>query len=236
MEYQQNNQGGSFIVSEENGGSANMDLTWSYYPEDGSLRFVETGIAEKTDPKWRWCIKNGVLKRRRDKNTYILEGRWKGYIEGFDEDSGPCASGKLYLEKPVLTKTVQLSEQKQEATYKAENHRPIKVQRVIEVQNPNLRIKVWDNGIVDGDVVTLFLNGEMVLEQERVTKRKHAIIVKLNEENNFLILHAEDLGDIKPNTVAVSIDDGVKEHQLILSSNLRESGAVMIKQFKMGGK
>jgi hypothetical protein len=33
--------------------------------------------------------------------------------------------------------------------------------------------------------------------------------------------------------VAVSIDDGEREQVIIVSSNLEESGAVMIKQFKV---
>jgi len=57
--------------------------------------------------------------------------------------------------------------------------------------------------------------------------------IKLEKKTNYLILHAEDLGDITPNTVAVSVDDGVKEQRIILSSNLRESGAVMIRQFQI---
>ena len=54
--------------------------------------------------------------------------------------------------------------------------------------------------------------------------------IQLREESNFLIMHANDLGDIAPNTVALSIDDGVKEQRLIVSSNLAESGAVLIKE------
>ena len=86
---------------------------------------------------------------------------------------------------------------------------------------------------VDGDIVTVFLNGELLFEKYRVTKHKYAKVVKLKPDDNYLILHAEDLGDISPNTVAVSIDDGVKEQIIILSSNLSESGAIMIKQFKI---
>ncbi len=53
----------------------------------------------------------------------------------------------------------------------------------------------------------------------------------LRKENNLLILHAEDLGAIIPNTVAVSIYDGSKEEIIILSSNLNVSGAILIRQF-----
>ena len=44
-----------------------------------------------------------------------------------------------------------------------ESKRTIKVERVLEVQSSSIKIKVWDNGTVDGDVATLFLNGERIL-------------------------------------------------------------------------
>ena len=103
----------------------------------------------------------------------------------------------------------------------------------LEVQGSRLNIHVWDNGTVDGDRVTLFLNGERLLYNHYVNKHKMAIPVTLKQDNNFLILHAEDIGSITPNTVAVSVDDGVKEQTIILSSNLDFSGAVMIRRLKV---
>lgn len=47
-----------------------------------------------------------------------------------------------------------------------------------------------------------------------------------------MVLHADDLGDISPNTVAVSIDDGQREQVIIVSSNLAESGALMIRKIE----
>ena len=166
------------------------------------------------------------------KDRYVLEGDWLGYIEGFTQKTGPCATGKMLLERLIPSPELTLARQNV-LPYEESSERTVKVERVLEVQNPNLRLKVWDNGIVDGDVVTLFLNGEQLLKDYRVVKHKYGMNVKLKEDINFLILHAEDLGDITPNTVAVSVDDGVEEQVIILSSNLRESGAVMIKQFKL---
>ncbi len=232
FELEKDGTGESYIVSEDNGGSAYHALRWVYDEASGALLIREREVVEKTDPRWAWCIKTGRLKLRRTDHQYVLEGDWDGYLEGHTMETGACASGGLYLEKPVRTREVVVAEEEQYVPYEAEKQRKVKLERVLEVKSPKLRIKVWDNGTVDGDVVTLFLNGEQLLENYRVTKAKRAFNVELNQNLNFLILHAEDLGEITPNTVAVAIDDGVKEHILILSSNLRESGAVMIKQFK----
>jgi len=197
------------------------------------LSFRESEVMQKDDPRWPWCIKTGTLVYRREDNRLVLEGDWEGYIEGHDMESGACASGGLYLEKPVLSREVVQVQEAIEAPYQSEKHRKIKVQRVLEVSKPNIRIKIWDNGTVDGDVATLFLNGDRILHNHRVSKRRIGIPVSLQQSDNFLILHAEDLGDIRPNTVAVSVDDGEREQVIILSSNLEESGAVMIRQFRV---
>ena len=231
----ENKEGRSYIVSEDNGGSAFHHVNWSLLGvgEYQYLQFSESEVVERTDDKWKWCIKSGEWQLRREAHQYILEGKWDGYIEGFDRSTGSCASGTVYLEKPILTQKIKQETAKEVAPYQLSSNRKVKVARVIEVKKETIRIRVWDNGTVDGDIVTIFLNGEQLLENFRVSKRKWSQPVQLSQENNFLILHAEDLGDISPNTVAVSIDDGIEEHIVILSSNLRESGAILIKQFNL---
>lgn len=230
---EQDEAGSSYIVSEDNGGSARIRLNWYYNKEKEEVIIKERAVQEKTDDNWPWCIKSAKLLLAKKKDRYVLEGDWLGFIEGFTQKSGPCAPGKMVLERLIPTEQIIAQREKTTLPYEKSTDRAVKVERVLEVQSPNIRIKVWDNGIVDGDVVTLFLNGKQLLENHRVKKTKYGMNVKLNDAINFLILHAEDLGDITPNTVAVSVDDGVKEQIIILSSNLKESGAVMIKEFKV---
>ncbi len=225
--------GQSNIVSEDNGGRAFHDLQWQFDPRDSIFTLTETAIVSKTDPKWKWCIKSAELRLTRTANAYILQGEWQGYLEGYTPKTGKCAPGKMYLEKPVETIEIQQFEQQQSSSYELENKREVRVSRVVEVQKPNIRIKIWDSGVVDGDIITLFLNGKKIVDQYRVVKAKYAIPVTLAEDNNFLILHAEDLGDIPPNTIAVSVDDGTTEQMLVLSSDLKTSGAILVKQFKI---
>lgn len=223
----------SYIVSEDNGGSAHHQLLWNFNASENELKLEESFVKQKTDEKWKWCIKTGILSLRKGPHSYILEGDWKGYIEGFNFSTGSCAPGKFYLEKPIETRTTTKAVMEVRKPYEEKKERQVKLQRIIEVQSPKLKIKTWDNGTVDGDIVTLFLNGNLLFEKYRVTKNKYTKLVTLKEENNFLILHAESLGEISPNTVAVAIDDGFKEQVIILSSDLEESGAVLIKQFKI---
>lgn len=226
--------GVSTIVSEGNGGTANIALEWDTLTEAAHLRLLEKEVVEKTESKWPWCIKYAELFLTKEEGKYILDGDWSGFIEGHDSESGSCAPGRMHLERPIMKLINQQRAQQEFDPYQAKFQRKVKIDKVIQVQSKKLRIKVWDNGTVDGDFVTLLLNGKKILDNFRVDKRKWSIPVEILEGDNFLILHAEDLGDISPNTVAVSIDDGVKEEIIVLSSNLEVSGAILIKPFRFG--
>ncbi len=231
MKLDPDGRGTSHIISEENQGSAIMEIDWRDMG-DNSIVFTETGVLQKSDPDWPWCLKRGSLRGRKESDKYVLEGPWEGFIEGYvDVPRGRCAPGRIYLEKAIKTPESEAAKMNY-APYETEEGRTVKVMRIIKVQRPNIVIKVWDNSTVDGDVVTLFLNGSRILQDHRVTKRKSPIRVRLEEQENFLILHAVDLGEISPNTVAVSIDDGTREQVLILSSNLSESGAVLVRKIE----
>lgn len=225
-------RGSSYIVSEGNGGWARHALAWHWTAEDSSIHFQEAAVSEKSDAQWPWCIKKGRLRMRRASGKYLLEGPWQGYIEGHSPQRGACAPGRLRLEKPMLTQAASRQMAEKAAAYQSKARRSVNVQRILDVRAQTIRLKVWDNGITDGDVLSLFLNGRQILDEYRVNKQRYAIPVELQRGENMLVLHAIDLGNITPNTVAVAVDDGHQEQTIILSSNLDESGSVMIRYFE----
>lgn len=219
--------GESHIVSEANGGEAFHDLSWQPEPA-GGLRITEARVARKTDPNWRWCVKSLLLQADTSAQARHLRGTWSGIIEN---TSGACAPGVVVLEQlPTVRDTFQTVSFASDQ-YQAVSGRKVRVDRLIKVRSDRVHIRVWDAGTVDGDVATVFLNGERILHNFRVTKRRPGIPVRVKPGENLLILHAEDLGDIPPNTVAVGIDDGFEMQTVILNSNLSESGAILIQPF-----
>ncbi|MBK6947737.1 MAG: hypothetical protein IPH16_06390 [Haliscomenobacter sp.] len=231
---QADGKGTSSIVSESNGGQAYHRLNWAFSPADSILEFRELDIVRKTSPNWKWCIKNARLRLSRQGSRYVMEGDWNGFIEGRTPATGPCAPGRLYLERPMLALADSLFVS---APLPADSldgpARETKLERQIDVYRPDLKIKVWDNGTEDGDIVSLFLNGKRIAHRFRITKGKASVQVRLQQEFNLLVLFAEDIGTIVPNTVAISIDDGVKEHILVLNADLTHNGAVLIRQFSV---
>lgn len=98
----------------------------------------------------------------------------------------------------------------------------------IEVENKNIKVDLYDNGDIDGDSVSLFYNGKLLLSNKRLTDK--AISFNLNIEDdsdsNDLIMFAENLGTIPPNTALMVITDGKNRYEIRITSDLEKSGKI----------
>jgi WD40 repeat protein len=97
----------------------------------------------------------------------------------------------------------------------------------VEVTKPNLSIYVYDNSYVDGDTMSLFFNGQWILDHYGVTKKKQ--LVELNftpNTNNYVVLFANNMGKSPPNTAAIEFDDGKSMRFFKLSSDLKSCSAI----------
>lgn len=139
-------------------------------------------------------------------------------------------TGEVFLRKKPFARG-KTSEQPTKTTVNAPgkslDERQIRFQESVEVQVQQLDIYVWDDENIDGDTISLSLNGEWILENYMVTKEKKKLTLRLvPEKNNTLVLYAENLGAAPPNTAVISFNDGNKERSLTLNSDLKRCDAV----------
>ncbi len=100
--------------------------------------------------------------------------------------------------------------------------------KTIEIENETFTVALYDNGEIDGDSISLFFNGKLLLSHKRLGDK--AISLKLNVEDdkdiNELIMYAENLGSIPPNTALMVVKDGDKRYEARISSDLQKSGVI----------
>ena len=112
------------------------------------------------------------------------------------------------------------------------NGRKTETVETILVKDKKIMIKIWDDDKVDGDVVSLNLNGIWILKNYRLKKQAKNIIIDLPEDSNELILYAESLGEMPPNTAAISIWNGKEKiKSLVLNSDKGRSEAIKILKY-----
>jgi hypothetical protein len=104
----------------------------------------------------------------------------------------------------------------------------------IHVVSDSIRVSFYDNGDIDGDSISVFLNGVPVLEKQMISAKATTIYIKLdpNKEFHDLAMFAENLGRIPPNTALMVVYDGDTPQEVFLSSNLQQNGSVRIRQKK----
>ncbi len=100
--------------------------------------------------------------------------------------------------------------------------------KIIEVENESIRIDLYDNGEIDGDSVSLFLNGKLVVAQKKLTTKPLSIRIPLEEldDENELVMYADNLGSIPPNTALMIVTDGTKRYEVRITSDLQKSGTI----------
>ncbi len=141
---------------------------------------------------------------------------------------------KVLKKAPVATEKIEtITEVAVEDTPKLRHKfdgRNISYNKVLEVDNTSLVISLWDHGRTDGDIVSIYLNGEAVVYKHLLTYKKKVYEINLKSGTpNDLFLYAHNLGRFAPNTVAIEIVDGNKSENIVLNSDLQSCEAVVIK-------
>jgi hypothetical protein len=91
----------------------------------------------------------------------------------------------------------------------------------------SVEIRFMDNGIVDGDTISVYYNGQLIVPKLSLKEKPYIIKVPLFPDYpNRLVIHAESLGEYPPNTALVRIISGKKEESFLLSSSMSKSGSI----------
>jgi hypothetical protein len=107
--------------------------------------------------------------------------------------------------------------------------RDIELLNTFRFKEDSVMIKIYDNGIIDGDVISLIVNGQVVFDKIKLTANPLAYALKASAEKQFQIeFYAETLGDIPPNTGLISISSASKTSEVLFSSDLKKSAAIKV--------
>lgn len=134
---------------------------------------------------------------------------------------------KLPQRPPDTTKTRPVKPDKPEIVkVDTADKRDIDVQNRMSLGSDYITIWVWDKDKIDGDIITLFLNDEVILSNYELDGGKKKIKLQLKPGYNYLVMRAENLGEIPPNTAAIEISDGKGKRTFIVNSDEGKSGAI----------
>ncbi|HUR12547.1 MAG TPA: insulinase family protein [Flavitalea sp.] len=109
-------------------------------------------------------------------------------------------------------------------------NRRVNIQQTIELEKTDFTIDLYDNGEIDGDIVTVYFNGQVVAGKQKLTDKAITLNLKANpNRRNELVMYAENLGSIPPNTALMKVKAGDKIYEVRLESNTEQSGGVLFR-------
>lgn len=103
----------------------------------------------------------------------------------------------------------------------------------LAVDVKHIELKVYDNGVVDNDTVSIFYNGRLLKGKQRLSEQPLIIEVDLDDNTTIheITMFAENLGGIPPNTAIIVVTAGDKRYELRSSASLEEN-AVLVFEYK----
>lgn len=134
-----------------------------------------------------------------------------------------CEPGSIILiryEKPTFKPEVKLPP--------ALTERKAELVKEIRVDTGTIRIDFYDNGQIDGDTISVFVNNMPVVSRKQISSKPVSINVKidLKRTEQEVIMVGENMGTIPPNTALMIVNAGDKRYQLYLTSDEKKNAMV----------
>ena len=187
-----------------------------YFSEDST-------IAVKLGPKDENCLGNYTMKLTSTGNLLQMKGRWEDNSIGMF----PCPPSGVWLEKKVNEEIKQTISKPMDKNLERKSD----IQSLVEisdVEKDSILIELYDNGIIDNDSASLYLDDSLLVHKQFVSNKPFSLYISLDKQRPLskLKLAAESLGTIPPCTVLMIITTKKKRYEVNLSSNFNSNGVV----------
>lgn len=224
---------------------AKLSFSGYFYKDSVYISESKLGVIKKVvPPDYLLCAKNFILKyNKSESGVETLNGRWDGiayaennlpYKEEFKDSFGDnikkidCVPGLIYLSKNDALQIQTIVPEENFVFPDSILNTKITIFEEIDVDNQIVEISISDYEKVDGDRVTIILNRDTIAENVSVRKSPQNFTLQLSSKNinNELLIYANNLGRIPPNTSLIVIKDGDKIHKVYISSDFKSTAAI----------
>lgn len=111
--------------------------------------------------------------------------------------------------------------------------RKIETIKSVYFKSDSLTITLYDNGEVDGDIVSVLLNGKVIMPNVTLTTNaiKKTIYMTPDLGDSLqLIMYAENLGSIPPNTGLLILQDGDDRYEIRFAGDMQKNSAIILRR------
>lgn len=104
----------------------------------------------------------------------------------------------------------------------------------ISVNSNDITVNIYDNGTIDHDTVSVYLDKKLVVSHQMLTTSAITLHLKMDENTDYheLVMVADNLGDIPPNTSLMVVKAGDKQYEVRITSTEQKNAVVVFKYEK----
>jgi hypothetical protein len=100
-------------------------------------------------------------------------------------------------------------------------------------KSDSLVLSLYDNGTIDGDTVSVVLNGKVIIAKQGLSEkviRETIYITPQMGDSLQLVMYAENLGAVPPNTGLLIIQDGSQREEIRFAGDLQKSSGIVLRR------
>ena len=164
-----------------------------------------------------------VLYYKRTNHKEVLEGSTSTLSIRLEKKSPP-----FIPLPPITTHKKKDSAQLRQLAPMLARQTPLIMAIPVPVRQDSVKIGLFDNGEIDGDSVSLFLNDELILQHLLLRAEPKIIWLPMDKSLpvNKLVLFAENLGKFPPNTAVMEVTVKGKTYSIFLSTDYKRNAMV----------
>ena len=171
----------------------------------------------KTAPEKTQTIPKPVAKKEPVKPPVVKNNNKVNVIERSNRDTS-INSRVVSTQKPILVPVPQILLSRTNPVIKH-----------FTVEAGEIQINLYDNGEIDGDTVSVYHNNELIVSKARLSQKpiSFRVTVDAGHPHHELIMVANNLGSIPPNTSVMIITANDKRYQVFISSSEQNNAKVV---------
>ncbi|MGZ5254590.1 MAG: hypothetical protein ACXWV4_09575 [Flavitalea sp.] len=193
-----------------------------YNPTTKRMVIIESAVLNYNIPNTCIpCIKTYDLTWALNNAEEALDGTWKGHEMGNDN---ACPPGNIHLTRQKTSIfPIEVDQDENLRKMQADLNFQKRMNEVVQeftIDQPEIKIELYDNAEIDDDTVSIFLNNTLLLHKKRLTLQPLTLSITAFPNTDYeIMMYAENLGRIPPNTSLMVITAGGKRYEARLSSN-----------------
>ena len=172
------------------------------------------------------CLKFYKLTYHKGSGNRVIDEQLRGewYTPGGKAIDGKtsCFPGSIVLNRSSIIEKIEHPIPVALVTKKAELVKEIKVDTGV------VHIELYDNGQIDGDTISVYVNNKMVIQNKMLKLQPITLSIRIDATKPIqdLVMVGENLGSIPPNTALMMIMAGNQRYQLYLTADEQKNALV----------